>query len=149
MRRTATNARRLRSGHVHRHRDGCRDPSVLATADAAARWPPAIAGGAAPRRQERLAESAGVLVVMTHLGLAGAVIGEVSGAITHELNQPLEAILHNAEAGEMMLGAARPADEPRRIFADIRRIDLRAADIIQRLRTLLRRKEFDSQPIPY
>ena len=48
----------------------------------------------------------------------------------------------------MMLEAGTASlDELRRIFADIRRIDLRAADIIQRLRTLLRKKEFDSRPI--
>ena len=97
--------------------------------------------------RERLAEAQAQLVTITHLDRRAA-IGEVSGAITHELNQPLEAILHNAEAGEMMLEAGTASlDELRRIFADIRRIDLRAADIIQRLRTLLRKKEFDSQPI--
>ena len=97
--------------------------------------------------RERLAEAQAQLVTITHLDRRAA-IGEVSSAITHELNQPLEAILHNAEAGEMMLEAGTASlDELRRIFADIRRIDLRAADIIQRLRTLLRKKEFDSQPV--
>ena len=71
-----------------------------------------------------------------------AAMGEVTAAITHEINQPLEAILHNAEAGEMMLesGSASP-EELRAIFADIRRIDTRAAEMIQRLRCLLRKKD--------
>jgi signal transduction histidine kinase len=46
--------------------------------------------------RERLAEAQAQLVTITHLDRRAA-IGEVSGAITHELNQPLEAILHNAE----------------------------------------------------
>ena len=73
--------------------------------------------------RERLAEAQAQLVTITHLDRRAA-IGEVSSAITHELNQPLEAILHNAEAGEMMLEAGTASlDELRRIFADIRRID--------------------------
>jgi C4-dicarboxylate-specific signal transduction histidine kinase len=75
-------------------------------------------------------------------------MGEVTVAITHELNQPLEAILHNAEAGELMLESGVPSsEEMRQIFADIRRIDLRAAEIIQRLRGLLSKKEFETRLI--
>ena len=95
----------------------------------------------------RLQEARAQLVTITHLDRRAA-MGEVTAAITHELNQPLEAILHNAEAGEMMLesGMASP-EEMRQIFADIRRIDGRAAEIIQRLRRLLRKKEFETGPL--
>ena len=39
-----------------------------------------------------------------------AMVGELTGAIAHEINQPLGAILSNAEAAEMILasGAHRP-----------------------------------------
>ena len=84
------------------------------------------------RREARLQ-----LITITHLDRRAA-IGEVTSAITHQLNQPLEAILHNAEAGELMLEAGTgSADDMRSIFADIRRIDLRAAEMIHRLRGLL------------
>ena len=47
--------------------------------------------------------------------LPGA-MGEVTAAIIHELNQPLEAILHNAEAGELMLeSGVVPLEEVRQI----------------------------------
>jgi C4-dicarboxylate-specific signal transduction histidine kinase len=95
----------------------------------------------------RLQETRAQLVTITHLDRR-AVVGEVTAAITHELNQPLEAILHNAEAGELMLesGLASP-EELRCVFADIRRIDERAAEIIQRLHALLRKKEFETRQL--
>ncbi len=95
----------------------------------------------------RLQEARAQLVTITHLDRRAA-MGEVTAAITHELNQPLEAILHNAEAGEMMLESGMASNEElRHIFADIRRIDGRATEIIQRLRRLLRKKEFETHPL--
>jgi C4-dicarboxylate-specific signal transduction histidine kinase len=75
-----------------------------------------------------------------------AMVGELTGAIAHEINQPLGAILSNAEAAEMMLasGAQRP-DELRQILADIRRDDLRAGEVIRRLRGLLARHQVEHQ----
>ena len=95
----------------------------------------------------RLEETRRQLVTITHLDRLAA-MGEVTAAITHELNQPLEAILHNAEAAELMLeSGSASGDEMRQILADIRRIDLRAAAIIQRLRGMLRKKEFEAAPV--
>jgi len=73
-----------------------------------------------------------------------AVVGELTGAIAHEINQPLGAILSNAEAAEMILatGAQRPA-ELRQILADIRRDDLRASEVIRRLRALLEKHQVE------
>ena len=96
----------------------------------------------------RLAEAArGRELTIAHLDRRAA-IGEVTTAITHEVNQPLEAILHNAEAAEMLLDSGRLSEgELREILADIRRIDARAGSIVQRMRGLLRKKEFETQPI--
>ncbi|MDI4658405.1 sensor histidine kinase [Xanthobacter autotrophicus] len=76
-----------------------------------------------------------------------AVAGELTGSIAHEINQPLAAILSNAAAAEMMLesGAARPGDL-KDILADIRRDDLRASEVIRRLRALLAKHEVERQP---
>jgi C4-dicarboxylate-specific signal transduction histidine kinase len=70
-----------------------------------------------------------------------ATAGALSASIAHELNQPLGAILSNTEAAEVLL-AADPPDlgQLKEILADIRHADQRAADIIQNLRNLLRRK---------
>ena len=87
------------------------------------------------------------LAMIAHLHRR-ALAGEVTAAIAHELTQPLEAILHNAEAGELMLesGTASCA-EMRCILADIRRIDMRASEIISRVRRLVCAKEIEKRSI--
>lgn len=67
-----------------------------------------------------------------------AVAGELTASIAHEINQPLGAILSNADAAEMLLESGRiNRDELLQILADIKRDDLRASDIIKRLRAML------------
>jgi signal transduction histidine kinase len=67
-----------------------------------------------------------------------ATAGQLTAAIAHEINQPLSAILSNAEAAELMLATeSPPLDELRHILADIRSDDLRASEVIRRLRSLL------------
>jgi len=69
-------------------------------------------------------------------------MGQLSAALAHELNQPLGAILRNAEAGELFLRQDPPdLRELREIFVDIQRDDQRAAAVIDRMRTLLRHGE--------
>jgi PAS domain S-box-containing protein len=75
-----------------------------------------------------------------------AVAGELTASIAHEINQPLGAILSNADAAEMLLERPEPPlGEVRQILADIRRDDLRASDVIQHLRTLLRKHSLEIQ----
>lgn len=76
-----------------------------------------------------------------------AVAGELTGAIAHEINQPLGAILSNADAAELLLASgADRREELRAILADIRRDDLRASEIIRRLRALLAKQAVEWQP---
>lgn len=78
--------------------------------------------------------------------LAG--MGALTGMIAHEVNQPLGAILANAEAAEMLLEHPDPPlEEIREILADIRRSDLRADEAIRHIRTLLRRQELKIEPL--
>jgi signal transduction histidine kinase len=66
-------------------------------------------------------------------------MGEVAAALAHELNQPLAAILGNAQAAEKFLDRPNPdMEEIREILADIVRDDKRARDIIMNLRNMLR-----------
>jgi len=75
-------------------------------------------------------------------------VGELTTSVAHELNQPLGAILSNAEAAEMFLMADPPAlDEVRDILADIRKDDQRASEVIRRMRSLLRKRELTPQSI--
>lgn len=77
-----------------------------------------------------------------------AVLSEFTTSIAHEINQPLGAILSNADAAELLLGKpSPPLDEIRRILEDIRSDDLRASEVIRKLRTLLRRGEVERLPI--
>jgi len=65
---------------------------------------------------------------------------ELTTSLAHELNQPLNAILNNAQAGLRFLGRKAPdLKEVEEVFADIVANDKRAGDIIHRLRALLRR----------
>lgn len=76
-----------------------------------------------------------------------AVAGELTGAIAHEINQPLGAILSNADTAELLLASgADRREELREILADIRRDDLRASEIIRRLRALLTKQAVEWQP---
>jgi PAS domain S-box-containing protein len=76
-----------------------------------------------------------------------AVVGELTAMVAHEVNQPLCAILSNAEAAEIMLRSDNPSlEELRQILADIRQDDLRADAAIRAIRSLVHRREF--QPIP-
>jgi two-component system, LuxR family, sensor kinase FixL len=77
-----------------------------------------------------------------------AAVGELTAIVAHEINQPLCAILSNAEAAEIMLRAEHPPlDELREIVADIRKDDLRADEAIRGIRSLLRRREFEPRPV--
>ncbi len=76
-----------------------------------------------------------------------AVAGELTGAIAHEINQPLGAILSNADAADLLLASDTDRrDELREILADIRRDDLRASEVIHRLRALLAKQPVERQP---
>jgi signal transduction histidine kinase len=66
--------------------------------------------------------------------------GELTASIAHELNQPLGAILTNAETLQLMLKSPAPdLNEIGEIVDDIRRDDQRASEVILRLRNMLRK----------
>jgi C4-dicarboxylate-specific signal transduction histidine kinase len=72
----------------------------------------------------------------------------MSASIAHELNQPLGAILNNAETAEILLSKdSTDRDELKEILADIRRDDERAAEIIKRLRMLLKHSDLETREI--
>jgi len=78
---------------------------------------------------------------LTHLSRV-AMLGEMSGGLAHELNQPLTAILSNAQAAEHLI-ANQTIDnnELREILRDIIAADQRAGEVIRRLRALFKRGE--------
>ncbi len=71
-----------------------------------------------------------------------AMLGELSGALAHELNQPLTSILSNAQAAQLFIArGVVTAEEIGPILNDIVEADRRAGDIIRRLRLLLKKDE--------
>ena len=69
-------------------------------------------------------------------------LGELASALAHELNQPLAAILSNAQAAQRLLGSdALEPQELAEILDDIVRDDRRASDVIARMRSMLRKGE--------
>jgi PAS domain S-box-containing protein len=77
-----------------------------------------------------------------------SVLGELSGAIAHEINQPLTAIQSNAETGLDLLAEGSPdLIEVREVLEDIVNDNRRASEVIQRLRNLLRKGERASESV--
>jgi len=75
-------------------------------------------------------------------------LGELSGTLAHELNQPLAAILSNAQAALRFLAQdAEALNEVREILEDIVVDDKRAGEVIDRLRLLLRKEEVQHRPL--
>jgi signal transduction histidine kinase len=123
---------------------------VLATTVATTAWPSelidqlhiigeAVANALASAQAER--EAARLRQHLAHIGRVSA-MGELTASLAHELNQPLTAILNNAEVALQHLEAALP-DLPslREILTDIVADDKRAAAVIHRLRALVSRGE--------
>jgi signal transduction histidine kinase len=78
---------------------------------------------------------------LTHLSRV-AMLGEMSGGLAHELNQPLTAILSNAQAAQAFI-ANKAIDEAElvEILRDIIAAERRAGEVISHLRALFKRGE--------
>ena len=70
--------------------------------------------------------------------------GELTASIAHEINQPLGAILTNAETAKEILKSPSPdIAELNEIVDDILKDDQRANEVIQRMRSLLKKAPFE------
>jgi signal transduction histidine kinase len=110
-----------------------------------------IAGMIVERRRRRHAEleSRHHLAGLAHLDRRAA-MGELATSIAHELNQPLNAILQNAGVAQMLLARHQlppPLSEIGDIISDIRKDDLRASEVIRRMRGLLQKHEVQSHSV--
>ena len=92
------------------------------------------------RRRRRLeVEGRQRMAELAHMNRQ-ATAGHLSASIAHELNQPLGAILNNAEAAALMVASPSPnLEEIKAILDDIKRDDQRAGEVIKRLGVSSRR----------
>jgi PAS domain S-box-containing protein len=84
---------------------------------------------------------------LAHLARVSS-LGELSGSLAHELNQPLTAILGNAQAALRHLDRPEPdMAEVHEILSDIVRLDKGAGEVIQRMRAMLRKEDSVMRPL--
>jgi PAS domain S-box-containing protein len=77
-----------------------------------------------------------------------SLLGQFTASLAHELGQPLGAIRRNADAAELFLKNTPPdLEEIRAILSDMHKDCERAAMVIDRLRTMLRRRGIEIQPL--
>lgn len=74
-----------------------------------------------------------------------ATLGELASSFAHQLNQPLTAIVANAQAGRRLLASGDRGGEVPSVFEDIAADGLRAGTVILRLREMLRKD--DPRPV--
>ena len=114
------------SSRCVRSADGAVDHFVLIVQDLTAR----------KLAEDRLRETQAQLAHMTRV----TTMGELAASIAHEINQPLCAVVTNANASLRYLGAAKPnLEEVREGLACIVQDGTRASDVIGRIRALLKR----------
>jgi PAS domain S-box-containing protein len=99
-------------------------------------------------RKQLEADSRRHLMEMAHVTRAST-LGELSGSLAHELNQPLTAIRSNAQAAQRFLGDGQPLDldEVRDSLKDIVEQNQRASAIISNMRALLKKGEAQLKPL--
>jgi PAS domain S-box-containing protein len=110
----------------------------------AAGSPVGMSGACQDVTDQRRAEAASrqSLDEIAHLNRVAA-MGELTASMAHELNQPLAAILSNAQAANRFLDGESPdLTQVRECLTDIAADDKRAGEVIKRLRALLRKGEF-------
>ena len=72
----------------------------------------------------------------------------LTNSIAHELGQPLSSMIHNAQAGRMMITVNRATpDTMGEVLSDIESQGVQATDIIDRHRAMLRSHQLDKNPI--
>ncbi len=84
---------------------------------------------------------------LAHLTRVSA-MGELAASLAHELNQPLTAMLSNAQAAQRFMAATPPdLDEVRDILVDLVKDNQRATNVIRRLRALAKREQHEFEAV--
>jgi C4-dicarboxylate-specific signal transduction histidine kinase len=99
------------------------------------------------RRKEAEERAATLRDEVAHLSRV-SMLSALTGALAHEINQPLTAVRVNAEAALILLASDRPSlPEIRAALQDIRNDNQRAAEVLRQVRTLLRKETAHVEPV--
>ena len=102
---------------------------------------------AARAREEAENRAAALRDELAHLGRVG-LLNALSGALAHEINQPLAAIRINAKTALLLLGTSPlPLQELRETLNDIQSDNQRAGEVLQHARGLLRKEAASYGPV--
>ena len=103
--------------------------------------------GSALERRRAIEENTLLRHELSHVARV-AVMGQLTASLTHQLNQPITAVLSNAEAIQSMLESEHPdLEEIRGAMSDIIQANLRAADVIKGLRPFFRNDQVQKIPV--
>ena len=92
-------------------------------------------------------EVVGLRGELAHVGRVTA-LGQLASGLVHELAQPLSALRLNIETAKICLGAEKPnLAALRTIVSEISRSDLRAEEVVGRMRALMKRRTVELQPL--
>jgi PAS domain S-box-containing protein len=77
-----------------------------------------------------------------------SMMGELAAAMAHEVNQPLAAILSNAQAAHRFLNGPSPdLEEIKEIVSDIAGDGARAGEVLRRMRTMIKKEKAGFQSL--
>lgn len=103
--------------------------------------------GSALERRRAAEENALLRQELSHVARA-AVMGQLTASIAHQLNQPVAAVLSNAEAIQSILESKYPdLEELRGAVKDIIQDNLRAGEVIKGLRLFFRKDQIQEAPV--
>ncbi len=84
---------------------------------------------------------------LLHVGRIST-MGELAGTLAHEINQPLSAIMSNTQAAKRYLTTPTPdVEEVKEILDDIITENIRASEVINRIRALLKKSKMEVEPL--
>lgn len=84
---------------------------------------------------------------LEHIGRVHT-LGQLAASLAHEINQPLAAMLSNAQAAQRLIARDEvDMEEVGEILTDIVEDDRRASEVILRMRALLRRDSADTEAV--
>jgi len=100
------------------------------------------------QRRQNESEVVELRLELSHLARVLA-ISELSTSLAHEINQPLGAILNNAEAAKLLLSRDKDRQETiGEILEDIIQDTQRAGNVVRKIRGMAKKSEAHFEPLP-